>query len=57
MIYGYEIQLANDNRKVVRSVFPMTKEQAAQGLQKAILYYTTTHPWASITKTKIIERK
>lgn len=57
MNYGYEIKLANDNHKIIRSVFPMTKVQAAQALQRAVLYYTTTHPWATITKTKIIERK
>lgn len=57
MNYGYEIKLANDNCKVIRSVFPMTKIQATQALQRAVLYYTTTRPWAKITKTKIIERR
>ena len=57
MNYGYEIKLSNDNCKVIRSVFPMTKIQATQALQRAVLYYTTTRPWAKITKTKIIERR
>ena len=57
MNYGYEIRLANDRHKVISSVFPMTKEQAEQALQRAVLYYKTYHPWARIVKTKIIERK
>jgi hypothetical protein len=57
MNYGYEIRLANDSHKIIRSVFPMTKIQAAEALQRAVLYHTTTRPWAKIVKTKIIERK
>ena len=56
-MYGYELELMNDNRSVVRSVMPMTRTEASEALKRAITYYTVTHPWARIISATIIERK
>ena len=56
-VYGYEIELMNDNRKVIKSKMPMTRTQASDLMQHAYTYYTVTHPQAMIISMRITERE
>ena len=56
-VYGYEIELMNDNRKVIKSKMPMTRTEASTLMQSAYTYYTVTHPQATIISMRITERE
>lgn len=56
-IYGYEIELMNDNRKVIKSKMPMTRTEASKLMQSAYTYYTVTHPQARIISMRITEKE
>lgn len=57
MKYGYVINFNNFSRKTVFNRFPMTKEQAVEALEHAIIYYKTEYPQAQIQSTLVIKRK
>lgn len=57
MLYGYMINFKNFSRKTIFNKFPMTRNQAVEALERAILYYKTEYPQAQIDSTLVIKRK
>lgn len=57
MLYGYMINFKNFSRKTIFNKFPMTRNQAVEALDRAILYYKTEYPQAQIDSTLVIKRK
>ena len=57
MKYGYVINFKNFSRKTVFNKFPMTRNQAVEALERAIVYYKTEYPQAQIYSTLVIKMK
>lgn len=57
MKYGYMINFKNFSRKTIFNKFPMTRNQAVEALERAILYYKTEYPQAQIQSTLVIKMK